>query len=930
MLRRALSSTRAVPAQYNAKVVENGKFENWSRNGIFRDFPSNAKKFTMLFPPPNITGTLHLGHALTVSLQDALARYHRMCGYNVQWIPGLDHAGIATQAVIEKRLRLRDGAKPTRDELLTELQLWKDSSSMSIIKQLQRLGGSWNFDRFFFTLDDNHSETVQQCFIRLFEEGLIYRQSKIVNWCPHLKTVLSDIEVNHIDLNGETSIKLPGRKKAVVFGVIHEIIYEICDYAGICTGETVSVHTTRPETILGDVALAINSTDHRYLHLIADSKSARNPVSGKVIPFIVDNELVNTELGSGVVKVSPAHDENDYECAMRNGLDVVDTFDELGRVNFQQLNEFHMLDRFEARDAIIQNLRASGHYVGKKNHVMRLSICSRSEDVIEPRLIPQWYLRTEKMAEALLEKSSEADLKIFPREFRNQWTSWLRNSRDWCLSRQLVWGHRIPMFAVIRKSDKEIVKWFAAPSKEIASEKYQLSDLVHDDYMLTQEADVLDTWFSSALIPLTVTEWGKSVGEYPMDFIESGTDILFFWLARMAMLSLYFTGEIPFRAIGLHGMVRDKYGRKMSKSSGNAIDFLEIMDGSETSPGIGADALRFYLAEVSNQTRGINVDPNRIATSRYTANKIWNASEYCHSKFSEFSDVSFEDAQNFNPTCAVSRSILSRLNTLIKRSHKSYKSFEISDVAQSIAKFVSDDFCGTFIEYSKHRLRTGPTNDRIEVLNTLKVVLDIILHITHPLMPFITDEIWGRLNCESTEASRSSLVQSEYPKLNLLAHTDHPPAESLIDDCLTIVSSYRNTIHSFSLSRKPRFVLVIRGNEKRLRDLSAFEEKSNFIAALAGAAVEISVEIPDRTITAELDASTSIHIPYDKNVDLTKSRQQLESEFEKVASVVDRISREVSNPEFEKKARPEIAAKRRQTLKEYQAKFEFLRRILER
>ncbi|KAG0196720.1 hypothetical protein BGX28_009839, partial [Mortierella sp. GBA30] len=695
--------------KYDTSIVESGWYEWWESQGFFAprsasatgsvsntgtsdDSKSMASSFTMLTPPPNVTGYLHIGHALTASIQDSIIRWRRMRGESVSWVPGMDHAGISTQTVVEKKLMREQ--KLTRHDLgrdafTSQIWDWKHLHGDRITQQLKRLGASMDWDQSFFTLDETRTEAVKSAFIHLYRDGLVYRDTRLVNWCCALETVISDIEVEYEDVAGRTMLNVPGRLKKVEFGVLHDFAYKV---DGDDTQELV-VSTTRIETMLGDEAVAIHPDDPRYTQL--HGKHVVHPISGKRLPIICDPELVDMEFGTGVVKVTPAHDPNDYACGRRHGLPIVNILDKDGKFNSNcGSRTYENMNRFDARDKIVEELKALGVYRGKnEKHTMRLARCSRSGDVIEPMVMPQWYIKCDSMAQRALKDAECNNLVFHPEPAVKEWNRWLENIQDWCISRQLWWGHRIPAYKPVFEDGTCIRTvlgaesgdgpWFVAESEDKAVQQIQqfVSDkkLQHLRYKVVQDEDVLDTWFSSGLLPLSALGWTGNIlpsgsripDRYPTNMIETGTDIMFFWVARMVMLCSHLSGQVPFKDIMFHAMVRDAQGRKMSKSVGNVIDPTHVIEGislkdlkatldggnlaakevkrSQTQMekdfprGIkasGADALRFALVASTQQTRQINLDLSNVTSSQHFANKLWNVSAFYRTRQEDATHIS--------------------------------------------------------------------------------------------------------------------------------------------------------------------------------------------------------------------------------------------------------------------------------------------------
>ncbi|KAI8323212.1 hypothetical protein GQ54DRAFT_258560 [Martensiomyces pterosporus] len=799
--------------KYSPEVVESDWYEWWQKRGLFKPQKSSnpSDEFTMLLPPPNVTGVLHIGHALTLSIQDAMARWNRMHGRSVNWVPGTDHAGISTQTVVEKKLKRESGQTRHdlgREAFIEKVWEWRRAHGDQIKQQTKSIGASLNWDQEYFTMDAHHSGVVRDAFIRLYDEGLIYRDTKMVNWSCALQSVISDIEVDKIPTEGRQLVDVPGHK-GKHFGVLHKIAFQIVNPPPEGPG-LLYVETTRPETMLGDVALAINSSDSRYKGL--NGKSVLHPLLQHEIPIILDDVLVDLEYGTGVVKITPAHDVNDHACAGRHGLPIVSVFGPDGAVvSDPRFARFAGKTRWEARRAIIDDLTQANAYAGKADAAASvISKCSRSGDIIEPMLMPQWYVRCRGLAQTADDLVRSRDIELIPDRHRAIWHNWLNGIEDWCVSRQLWWGHRIPMYRVRWGIPQWPDAWIAAEGCEHAKEK-ALGRLSAEDRILAsalgenailevaQDDDVLDTWFSSGLLPLTVfnsnAENGAALmpctvqpGQSPRtslsSVLETGQDILFFWVARMAMLCTYFAQAPPFATVLLHPMVRDSQGRKMSKSLGNVINPLDIINGAdlsklqETLKGgylseqelkksakemkrlypqgfqrFGADALRLTLLLYTQQTQQINMSLDNVKAAYYFCNKLWNTFRFVHMHAERLgietgrmrnSSSSWLDGSDKRRMTVFDRALVSRLVGMLDTYNRAMEAFRPAAAADVVREFVQRDLCDRYIEVSKLALfgNTGATNqvsERIVKEVLMLGSLDIVLRSLHPFMPFLTE-----------------------------------------------------------------------------------------------------------------------------------------------------------------------------------------------
>lgn len=742
-----------------------------------------------------------------MAVQDAIARRWRMLGHPVKFIPGTDHAGIATQSVVERMLYAK--YSKTRHDLgrvafTNNVWRWKEEHGSRILAQIKTLGASLDWESLYFTMDEQRSSVVDKAFVRLFDEGLIYRSDRIVNWCPHLQTAISDMEVEYRNVIKPTKIKIPRCKKPVMVGEIVQVAYRLvtADGASLENNDELLISTTRVETILGDVAVAVHSSDSRYVEYYG--MYVKNPLTGAILPIIVDDELVDPSFGTGVVKITPAHDRFDFEAGQRHSLQSVNILNSNGTINSvgRQLGVENM-DLFDAREIIKAKLESDGNFRGTKPNPMSVALCSRSGDIIEPMLCPQWYLKCESMAQELLKRTLQKEIEIKPAKFLPQWNRWMEGThkQDWCISRQLWWGHQVPLYKVVAENLPET--WVAASTEHAAMKKAQLkmTSMGYSDipFKLERDPDVLDTWFSSALLPLSATSANDGdifniPDGYPMECIESGYDILFFWIARMGMLCTYLTGTVPFKQVLLHGLVRDAQGRKMSKSLGNVLDPLHIINGvslesleyettsSNLPPkelqkslqelrksykngisGQGADALRHALVSSTHQLENIHFDMNRVINSRQLGNKIWNAVKFSLTHMDERNFV--PRVQSNGDRSLLDKFIIGRLNSATQRINQAFDDFQLHEATTAFTNFFVGDFCDIYIEFCKNSLREnhGATGKVDSTLNTLWYCLDMSMRLLHPVMPFLSETLWQRLNIEQTDPSASVMIAS-YPQ----------------------------------------------------------------------------------------------------------------------------------------------------------------------
>lgn len=800
---------------YKASDVEQHWYQWWEREKFFHADEKAAQnvpedqKYVIVIPPPNVTGYLHIGHALTGSIEDALIRYNRMKGKITCYVPGVDHAGIATQTVVEKQLAKQGQMRKdmTREAFLKKVWEWKEHSGSRIDSQLRRLGSSLDWDRYTFTMDEQRSVAVTEAFIRLFEQGLIYRSSRLVNWSCKLQTAISEIEVETIELPEPTKISVPNHSKAVEFGYLTKFAYKVKDSPN---GEEIVVATTRLETMLGDVAVAVNSTDERYQHLIGKELIHPFHPSRKMV-VIADDILVKKEFGTGAVKVTPSHDQNDYECGQRNQLPMINIFDEEGRLNENGGEAYKGMLRYECREKMEKDLEAMGLLRGKDvNKGMALKICSRSKDIIEPMMKPQWYVKCDTIAKRMLEVVDNGELQIIPEQPHIKiWRNYMNDLRDWCISRQLWWGHRCPAYLVsIKGAEKKgdpnsTSDWVVAQNEKEALEKaVKKFGVPADQIELLHDEDVLDTWFSSALFPFSPFNWPNEEdlsykAFYPNAILETGYDILFFWVARMVMFGLMLTNKLPFKKVYLHTLVRDEEGRKMSKSLGNVIDPLELIEGCDLEnilqkikestlpekekqksmemkkknypqgyPECGTDALRFGLLSYTTQSSDILLDVKKIIALRQFCNKIWNSFKFASMKFT--ADFVYDPnfvLQNYSALHRIHKWILSRLHSAIRDFDAAIEKYRFGDSTSAFQQFWLYDFCDVYLEATKPMFLSNDEAAKKAAEQILYTILDSGLRMISPVMPFITEELYQKL--PSYEGKPRSVCIARFPEWNV-------------------------------------------------------------------------------------------------------------------------------------------------------------------
>ena len=850
---------------YSPTEIEDKWYKIWEEKGYFNAQHNSEKPgYSIAIPPPNVTGILHMGHMLNNAIQDAIIRYKRMSGFETLWIPGMDHAGIATQNKVERMLKEEGTSKEEigYDEFLRRTWEWKEKHGGLITKQLRKLGVSLDWDRERFTMDEGLSRAVKEVFIKLYNDGLIYRGEYIVNWCPHDKTALADDEVNHIDKKGK----------------IWEIKYRIKD-----TNDYVIIATTRPETMLGDTGVAVNPNDERYKHLIG--KKVILPLMNREIPVVAD-EYVDMEFGTGVVKMTPSHDPNDFEVAKRTGLEFINIFTEDAHVNSNG-GKYEGLERFAARKAILADLEAEGLLVGTKEHNHAVGHCYRCDSIIEPRVSTQWFVKMEPLAKRALEVVKNGQIQITPKRWEKVYYNWLENIRDWTISRQIWWGHRIPAYYA---EDGTV---FVARNMEEA--KAQAKEKFGKEVSLREETDVLDTWFSSALWPFSTLGWPDKTPDlekfFPTNALVTGADILFFWVARMVMMSLYINDEIPFSYVYLHGIIRDELGRKMSKSLGNSPDPLDLI------AKYGADAIRFSFLYNTSQGQDIHFSEKLLEMGSTFANKVWNASRFVLSNLEDFDKNAVIDEKEFK---LEDRWILSKLQTASRQINEYMDKYELDSAAKVAYEFFRGNFCDWYVEIAKTRVYGQEGSDKTVAQYVLKTVLDKGLRMLHPFMPFITEEIWQKLGLDE-----ETIMLSEFPTENK-KYVDLA-AEKEFDYLKEIVNAIRNIRGEANVSPAKKIEVIfkiVNDGEKEI-----LEHNAKILDKLANVEkYEFNTEIP-ALVGFKLVETTEIYVPLADLIDKEKEIAKLEKDIQKTQKELDRVLGKLSNEKFLSKAPKEVIDK---------------------
>lgn len=859
---------------YDPHHVERKWYSFWTEKGYFRaDGDSDKPPFCIVIPPPNVTGVLHMGHALNNTMQDISTRFKRMSGYNALWLPGTDHAGIATQNVVERELQKEDLTTEMlgREAFTERVWEWKEKSGGLIIEQLKRLGCSCDWSRERFTMDSGLSRAVREVFVRLFEEGLIYRGDYIINWCPRCRTALSDLEVEHEEVKGH----------------LYHIRYPLADEPGYLV-----VATTRPETLLGDTAVAVNPNDERYARYVG--KHVILPVVEKRIPIIGDS-YVDTSFGTGVLKVTPAHDLNDFEIGKRHGLDVVKVIDDEGRMNEKTLR-YRGMDRFECRTKIIEELQAKGQFEKLEDYPLGVGRCYRCKTVVEPSLSLQWFVSMKPLAAPAIDAVREHRVRIVPEMWEKVYFEWMENIRDWCISRQIWWGHRIPVWYCDRCNKMYVSREEPAACEECGG-------------ALRQETDVLDTWFSSGLWPFSTLGWPDRTADldtfYPTSVLITGFDILFFWVARMIMMGLHFRNDVPFRDVYIHALVRDAEGKKMSKSKGNVIDPLLVMDQ------YGTDAFRFTLAMLAAQGRDVLLSEERIEGGRNFVNKIWNASRLTFALLENAGPLTEGGTSTFLPD----KWIRSRCRKVAREVADAIETYRYSDAAHLLYNFVWHEFCDWYLELIKPVLYGKITGaDKAATGRALQATFSDILALLHPFIPFVTEELYQRMSEKNSE----SIMIAPFPKGNDWEADDE--SESRMDVVMGVIDVIRNIRGEMAVAPNLKVDVLIRASkEKGLIDHYAY-----FIKELAKIADLAFTETKPERAAMGIYKEVEIFVPIKDAEVIVRELARIEKELMKMEGDITRISKKLQNRDFREKAPEEVIRKEETAYEELCSKREKL------
>ncbi len=853
-----------ISTTYNPKEFEERIYHTWEEKGYFTPkVDSNKKPYTIIMPPPNITGKLHLGHALDNTLQDMIIRVKRMQGYSTLWLPGEDHASIATEVKVENEL-LKQGLKKKemgREAFLDKVWEWTDEYRDRIRKQLKKMGCSADFTRESFTMDENLSKAVRHVFVKLYEEGLIYQGNRITNWCPKCMTALSDAEIEYEEQQGN---------------------FWHIKYPVVNSDEYLEIATTRPETMLGDTAVAVNPKDERYAHLVG--KTLLLPLTDREIPIVAD-DYVDMEFGTGAVKITPAHDPNDYEVGKRHNLPQIRIMDDKGTIN-ELGGKYAGLDRYEARKAMVKDLEEQGYLVKIKPHVHNVGCHDRCGTVVEPIISKQWYVKMESLAKPAIEAVKIKKTKFIPERFEKVYFNWMENIQDWCISRQLWWGHRIPV-------------WYCECGEIIVSEEAPKCCSKCGSNKLKQDDDVLDTWFSSALWPFSTLGWPEETQDlkyfYPTNTLVTGYDIIFFWVARMIFSGLHNMEETPFDTVFIHGIVRDSEGKKMSKSLGNGVDPLEVIDS------YGADALRFMLVTGNAPGNDIRFSEEKVEAARNFANKIWNASRFVMMNLDKELMDKYKNCKEYT---LADRWILSRLNTLVNEVTDNIDKFELGIALQKIYDFMWTEFCDWYIELSKPVLYGEDEKQKGITYNILNKVLITGLQLLHPVMPFITEEIYTHL-----ETEYESITISKWPEYD--EALKDLTAEEHMEFIIEAIKALRNLRAEMNVpnSRKAKVIIYAAENARK-----AFESGSLYFEKLASASevefIETKDNLPENLVSIVVKGG-ELFMPLLDLVDKEKELERLNKEKEKLESEISRVEKKLNNENFVKKAPEAVVAEER-------------------
>jgi len=858
----------SMPTKYDPQTIEKGRYEWWLNGKFFEAKDDKGKQpYTIVIPPPNVTGKLHLGHAWDTTLQDILTRMKRMQGYDVLWLPGMDHAGIATQAKVEEKLRNEGKSRYDlgREKFVEETWKWKEEYASHIRQQWSKLGLGLDYSRERFTLDEGLSDAVKEVFVTLYKKDLIYRGEYIINWDPSTKTALSDIEVIYKDIQG----------------AFYHMNYPLADGSG-----HIEVATTRPETMLGDTAVAVHPEDDRYKHLIG--KTVVLPIVGREIPIVAD-DYVDMEFGSGAVKITPAHDPNDFELGNRHNLERILVMNEDGSMN-EKAGKYQGLDRFECRKQIVKDLQEQGVLFKIEEHMHSVGHSERSGAVVEPYLSTQWFVKMQPLAdEAIALQEKENKVNFVPDRFEKTYLRWMENIRDWCISRQLWWGHRIPA-------------WYHKQTGEV----YVGTEAPADAENWEQDKDVLDTWFSSALWPFSTMGWpDKEAADFkryfPTDALVTGYDIIFFWVSRMIFQSIEFTGDRPFKDVLIHGLVRDEQGRKMSKSLGNGVDPMDVIEK------YGADALRYFLSTGSSPGQDLRFSFEKVESTWNFANKIWNASRFA---LMNMDGLTYEEIDFSGEKSVADKWILTRLNETIEHVTRLSERYEFGEVGRALYNFIWDDFCDWYIEMAKLPLYGEDEAAKKTTRSILAYVLDNTMRLLHPFMPFITEEIWQNL-----PHAGESITTAAWPVVKPELSDDQAAQEMKL--LVEMIRSVRNIRAEVNTPLSKKIKMLVKAKDESV--LKAVESNRSYIERFCNPEelqMGVDIEVPEKAMTAVV-TGLEIILPLEGLINIDEEIARLNKELDRLNKEVDRVQKKLSNEGFMKKAPESVVAEERAKEKDY-------------
>ncbi|OPA80335.1 valine--tRNA ligase [Paenibacillus selenitireducens] len=870
-------SATSMPTTYDPKAAEQKWYDFWTKNEFFKaGLKPDAPKYSIVIPPPNVTGMLHIGHALDFTLQDILVRAKRMQGYDALWLPGSDHAGIATQTKVEQKLREDNISRYDlgREKFLEKVWDWKETYANTIREQWAKMGLSLDYSRERFTLDEGLSKAVREVFVKLYDKGLIYRGKYIINWDPAARTALSDIEVEYKEVQGH----------------LYHLQYPLKDGSG-----SITVATTRPETMLGDTAVAVHPKDERYKDMIG--KMLVLPIVGREIPVIAD-EYVDKEFGSGAVKITPAHDPNDFEVGLRHDLPQIIVMDESGVMN-ELAGKYQGIDRADARKQIVNDLKESGVLIKIEDHVHQVGHSERSGAVVEPYLSTQWFVRMKPLAERAIEaQKAGKGVNFVPDRFEKTYLNWIENVRDWCISRQLWWGHRIPAWYCNECGELHVAKEDVSACSKCGSTN------------LRQDEDVLDTWFSSALWPFSTLGWPDQTEDlkryYPVDVLVTGYDIIYFWVARMIFTALEFTDEIPFKDVLMHGLVRDSEGRKMSKSLGNGVDPLEVIEQ------YGTDAMRYMISTSSTPGQDLRFRWERVEQARNFANKIWNASRFALMNLEGFTADQIDIT---GPLSTADRWILHRLNETARDITRLLDAYEFGETGRVLYNFIWDDLCDWYIEFAKLSLYGENAEAKRTTQSVLSYVLDRTQRMIHPFMPYISEEIWQHLPHEG-----ETITLAAWPTYD--ASLEAPEAVKEMNLLMDIIRAVRNVRAEVNVPMSKKVELLVKSADAQSDAI--IRNNEDYIKRFCNTShLEVSLDLtaPDKAMTA-IVTGAELYLPLAGLIDIAQEVERLEKEVKHLRSEVERVDKKLSNEGFVAKAPAKVIEEEREKQKDYSEKLE--------